>query len=257
MEIRLLKRGYKNNEKIYQNFLKDNLKKFGEYFSNDPEDLLIIDYAPSFPIYIATKNEEERKKSFIEAFKTISEHYLKTDREIHMNERFWHTLLVTEKREYILDKYSEVKHSYSKFKNIVFKNFNWENYIYKSVIAAQYINDYVKDKDKREYYFDLITENLDLFNYIIKYPIFRNGDFFIKILDIINKYNLSNLMKKTITNSPDLGKDERYGRRVIFEFNKSYPVIMSPMIERSELEKLFFEYLSYYYDDVKTLKKAL
>ena len=36
--------------------------------------------------------------------------------------------------------------------------------------------------------------------------------------------------------------------QIIFEFNKSYSVIMSPMLEKSELEPIFFEYLSYYYN---------
>ena len=49
----------------------------------------------------------------------------------------------------------------------------------------------------------------------------------------------------------NLGKDERYGRRVLFEFNKSYPVVMSPMISKHELEVLFMEYLGYYYDLIK------
>ena len=32
------------------------------------------------------------------------------------------------------------------FNNIVLKNFDWENYIYKCVLGAQYINDNVTDE---------------------------------------------------------------------------------------------------------------
>ncbi|GGE54719.1 hypothetical protein [Priestia taiwanensis] len=55
-------------------------------------------------------------------------------------------------------------------------------------------------------------------------------------------------MKAKITNRDDLGKDERIGRRVIFEFNKSYPIIMSLMLEKEDLKELFVQYLGYYYD---------
>ena len=69
----------------------------------------------------------------------------------------------------------------------------------------------------------------------------------------IDRHKLGRVMKAKIKDRPDLGKDERVGRRVIFEFNKSYPVVMSPMLEKEDLEKVFFEYLGYYYD-VSTLK---
>ena len=68
------------------------------------------------------------------------------------------------------------------------------------------------------------------------------------MLDIINDNNLSSILKAKIKDRPDLGKDERYGRRVLFEFNKAYPIVMSPMLEKDELEELFIEYLGYYYD---------
>ena len=87
-----------------------------------------------------------------------------------------------------------------------------------------------------------------MYNYIIKYEIFRNDKFLLNILDIIDELDLAKVMKAKIKDRPDLGKDERYGRRVLFEFNKAYPVVMSPMLEKDELEVLFMEYLGYYYD---------
>ena len=83
---------------------------------------------------------------------------------------------------------------------------------------------------------------------MIKYEVFRNDKFIINVLDIINDNDLTKVLKAKIKDRPDLGKDERYGRRVLFEFNKSYPVVMSPMISKDELEVLFMEYLGYYYD---------
>ena len=62
------------------------------------------------------------------------------------------------------------------------------------------------------------------------------------------KLDLAKVMKAKIKNRPDLGKDERVGRRVIFESNKSYPVVLSPMLDKESLKEPFLEYLSYYYD---------
>jgi|AntRauTorckE6833_2_1112554.scaffolds.fasta_scaffold03331_10 hypothetical protein len=39
---------------------------------------------------------------------------------------------------------------------------------------------------------------------------------------------------------------EKYGKRVIFEFNKMYPVVMVPMIEEAELTTLFKKILQKY-----------
>ncbi|WP_286131770.1 hypothetical protein [Bacillus sp. FJAT-25509] len=88
-----------------------------------------------------------------------------------------------------------------------------------------------------------------MYNYIIKYEIFRNSSFLLNILDIIDELDLSKVMKSKIIWRENLGKDERVGRRVIFEFNKSYPVIMSPMLEKEDLKEWFLKYLSYYYDE--------
>ena len=60
----------------------------------------------------------------------------------------------------------------------------------------------------------------------------------INIMDIIEETGLSKVLKARIKDRPDLGKDERYGRRVIFELNKAYPIVMSPMLDADEYEKL-------------------
>lgn len=245
MEVRLLKKSFINKEEFYIDFLNDNIKNKEEYFT---QEKVFIKDAPNFPIYIAKGNEETKTKLFFEAFDVISKYYLDTDRDIHFEEMFWYSLLCVHKREYLLDKYPEIAESHSNFKNIVVKKFDWENYIYKLILASQYINDNIDDEDDRKRYYKLIIDNLDLYNYIIKYEIFRNDKFLINILDIIDEHELTKVMKAKLKDREDLGKDERVGRRVIFEFNKSYPVIMSPMLEKSDLEPIFFEYLSYYYD---------
>ena len=59
-------------------------------------------------------------------------------------------------------------------------------------------------------------------------------------------------MKKKIKDRPDLGKDERYGRRVIFELNKNYPIIMAPFLKKADLKVEIYEALSLYCKDISS-----
>ena len=245
MEIKLLKKDFLKKEEFYKDFLDDKIVEKDEYFS---DEVVHISNAPDFPIYMGKGSEEEKAKLFMEAFEVMCNFYLNTDRDIHMNERFWYTLLCVYKRDFILKMYPQVGESIKDFHNIVLKKFDWENYIYKCILAAQYVKDNTDNEDDKKKYYNLIVENLDVFNYMIKYEVFRNDKFIINVLDIINDNNLSSILKAKIKDRPDLGKDERYGRRVLFEFNKAYPIVMSPMLEKDELEELFIEYLGYYYD---------
>lgn len=250
MEVRLLAKGYDTDEMFYQDFLDDKVNMKDEYFSGEE---VYIREAPDFPIYMGRGGEEEKKQNFLHAFRIISQSYLETERNLLLDETFWHSLLVTHKRDFIIDNYPEVQDGINKFRNIVLKKFDWENYIYKSILGTQYTNDNIKIEEERQRFYKLIIENLDLYNYIIKSEIFRNDKFLMNVLEIIDDLNLSKVLKAKIKGRGDLGDDERYGRRVIFEFNKSYPVIMSPVLEKGELKKLFIRYLSYYYDIYKEI----
>ncbi|RKQ17498.1 hypothetical protein [Ureibacillus endophyticus] len=254
MEIKLLKPGYKNNEQFYRDFLEDKIISNDDYFSNE---IVTIANAPDFPIYIAEGTGEEKKQSFRQAFQVMASFYINTDRDLHLDELFWHSLLVTKKREYILENYPDVTTSFGDFKNIVVKSFDWQNYIYKCVLAVEYIEDYFNNAEEKDRYYNLVLENLDLYNYIIKYSIFRNAEFLIKILTIIDELDISGIMKAKIKDRPDLGTDERYGRRVIFELNKNYPVIMSPLLDIDSLKQEVIQALSYYYDVSEIRKNML
>ena len=76
--------------------------------------------------------------------------YINTDRDLHLEEIFWHSLLGTKKRDFILDHYPVVKTGIKHFENIVIKPFDWENYIYKCVLATEYIEDLIDDPEKEE-----------------------------------------------------------------------------------------------------------
>ena len=250
MEIRLLEQNYKNEEKFYEDFLEDSLWN-SEFISE--ERLWIQKELPEFPIYFATRDPEEKKAQFIKTIKIMEKHVIIMDRDIYMDERFWHSWLCLYKRDYLLETYPQIKEGYDKFRNIVIKKFDWENYIYKAILMAQYVSENKKN-DERENMYHTILKNVDMFNYIIKYEIFRNGKFLINIMDIIEETNLSQVLKAKIKNRPDLGKDERYGRRVIFEFNKSYPIVLGPMLEKDVLKTYFLKFLSYYYQETDQIE---
>jgi len=243
MKISLLKKEYINSEEFYEDFLNDQIKNKEEYFSGES---VYIQEVPDFPIYLSIRDQEERFNLYKKACDIISKYYINTDRDIHFSQIFWHSLLCIYKREYLLTQYPEIKDSFKNFKNIVIKKFDWENYIYKCVLASQYIIDNFESQEERKKYIKLVVENLDLYNYIIKYEIFRNDKFLINVLDIVNDNDLSKILKSKVKNRDDLGKDERVGRRVIFELNKSYPVVISPTLEKEELEEIFLEHLYEY-----------
>ncbi|MGY5215249.1 hypothetical protein [Clostridium butyricum] len=247
MEIRLLKKGYKNNEQFYKDFLEDKISINDDYFS---DEVISLDQAPNFPIYMGVGFEQSREKLFLKAFKTISKYYITIDRDVYLNESFWHSLLCIQKAEFLKKEYPQILSDSKAFNNIVLKKFDWENYIYKCILGAQYIEDNIEEECKKERYYKLIVENLDLYNYLIKYEIFRNDKFILNILEIVDELKLSNVMKAKIKGRDDLGNDERIGRRIVYEFNKSYPIIMSPMLDKEELKMIFLEYLSYYWGGI-------
>ncbi len=245
MKINMLKEGYKKNKEFYQDFLNGTL----DNYIDEDKEIFLENTIPDFPVYLGGKDVEQKKNQFLELINVININFKNINREILFDELFWHSYLCLYKRSYLLEKYPEIEKDESVFKNIVIKSFNWENYIYKAILAAQYVRDYIDvnaTKEEYEKYYDLILDNLDVFNYIIKYEIFRNGNFLINILQIIEETGTSKILKSKIKDRPDLGKDERYGRRIIYEFNKSYPIILSPMLTKDQLKPYFHKFLGYY-----------
>lgn len=247
MEVRLLCEDYKNRETLFQEFV--NHKLWQTCVSDEEISIPGLQEIPDFPVYFGKMNNQQKAEGFLELIRTMEKYVLSSHRDIYMDERFWHSYLCLYKREFLLGKYPQIGQERKDFLNIVLKPFDWENYIYKAVLAAQYVTDHVSpgDEEEKERYYQLILHNLDVFNYIIKYEIFRNSDFLIHVLDIIQETGLSKVLKARIKDRPDLGRDERYGRRIIFEFNKSYPIILAPMLGKEHLKQYFLQYLSYYY----------
>ena len=247
MNIRLLHPGYKKSDEFYRDFIDGNLSNFDNKFVS--EEFVIIKELPDFPIYIPFSDSELRFEHFKKMVDVFETSFSDIPRKYMLDEIFWHSILCIYKRDYILENYPAVLSDQKKFQQIVIKDFDWENYLYKGVLAYQYVKQNVKDRNMYDHYYRLIANNFDVFNYIIKYEIFRNGQFLINMLTIIDETGTSKKMKSKIKNRSDLGRDERVGRRVIYEFNKMYPVVLTPMLTKSKLTELFNECFSYYADN--------
>ena len=67
-------------------------------------------------------------------------------------------------------------------------------------------------------------------------------------LSIHNCHGLG--QRQCITDGYRTGGDLKMGNeRTIFELNKAYPVVMSPMLDKEDLKEYFLKYLGYYYDE--------
>lgn len=245
MQIRLLAEGYINIERLYLDFMNDSLDESADYYS---DQFVTLEEAPNFPIYMGRGSPEERYEGFHEAIYTLMSAYIDTPREVHMSGRFWHSLMMT-KRDYLLDLYAEYIDSRREFNNVILKHFNFQSYIYKCVLAAQYISDeQLETKEEKDYFIHLIVDNLDMYNFIIQYSLFRNGPFILNYFRAIDELGLTVLMKAQVKDRPELGKDPRYGRLVFETLNNNYPVVMAPFLELEDLKEEIVTALSVYYD---------
>ena len=87
--------------------------------------------------------------------------------ETNLNDMFWYSLFCVYKWEYLLKEYPDIWESISEFHNAVLKS-SIGKIIYKCILGAEHVNDDADEEDSVRYY-NLIFDNLDLYNYIIKY----------------------------------------------------------------------------------------
>lgn len=241
MEIRLLLDDYVKAEQFFLDFKSNRINSLTNIFSERYVEIYAI--AP-FPFYLKENNETERTQLYLEAFRIYKEHYYALNRDITMNHVFWITLFSVHCREYLLRNYPQIVKNQNNFYNILLKSFNWENYIYKIALITQFVCSSVSEEEQEEYV-TLISNNMDVFNYLLKYPLFRQENFIIDVLRIIKEENLTNVLKKRLPNTPDK-EDYRFGRLVLFEFNKDYPVQIPHVMPYHKFKSIFLTYLDKY-----------
>jgi len=249
MKIRKINPEKLNSHKIFDYYKSNNEKIESSIFLDEYYE---VENAPFFPIYLAERDENIRKDKFLLAFEIMRDSYLELGLDLILDKYFWYSLFLTELKEKIKEEYPKSLETEKNFRNIVFKKFDWESYVYKIVLGSKYILEEVENLSEHEKYFELIVKNLDIYNYILKSEIFRNGSFLKKVLDVIDKKKCSEIIKSKVKDEVkkrfniDLKNDERVGRRVISEFSKSYPVVFVHALEYNEFEEYFIKYLNMY-----------
>ena len=248
MKVNLFHKDYAKMKNLYDDFINGKTATSPIYSSFD--EVEIAENKP-FEIYFG-KNITNGKEKFLESILVVKDYYEQLDREYLYDQRFWNSLFLKYNVEYFLNIYPELKEDSDLFyKTIFLRKFDWGNYVYKLVIAVDFIESNIDFEPQKETYYEMIFDNLDVFNYIIKYSIFRSGDFLIKILKIIQENDISKELKSKLKHLPG---DQRLGRMIIFELNKVYPVIMSPLMSYEELEDRF---MTIYHEFIKTEERYL
>lgn len=239
MIIKKLKSEYIKSDNLQKDFI-NSLINLEENFSDQE---YIIDSCEPFPIYFKRYDNTTRSIKMLEAFKIIQKSYINLEQDILMDHSFWISLYLVHYRDYLIDEYPSLKSSKNDFKQIILKKFDWENYIYKMVLITQYIVDNY-EQSEYEKIIRIFSNNMDISNYCLKYSLFRNDKFIKLVFKVIELNDLSEILKKRLKQLEGYGKDERYGRRVLLEMNKRYPVSMIHIFDYHEFENTFLEILN-------------
>lgn len=240
MKIDLLNENFKKTTNLYNIFLNNTCYE-NNLFS---EDSVELPFDPiDFPIYFGP--HYKHNDNLYDLVLIMKNNFISLNNNIYMSSRFWYSYFFTVMREYLTHKYPDILNSEKAFKNIVIKPFNWESYLYKAILISEYVSDFVSFEEQDDFIY-LMIDNGDLFNYVAKSKLFRNGPFFINFLRIIKEDNLSSLLKSKFKNTNNPDKDLRIGRLILQDFSNAYPTILFPLLSIDELRIEFYKSLNKY-----------
>jgi hypothetical protein len=243
MEIRKIKNSLDNNT-LLKYFSKDQLIKEDSLFENEFYYLSGFEY---FDPYVGSLTTDTYVQKMMRLFKNVSNviDSYSIPSNYYEDGTFWKSTFLTLYREELNNNYPAIIRDETTFNNVIGKKWGWENYIFKAILVKKYLP-YAENFFTKEEFYETVAENIDVFNYLVKGPIFRNDKFIVKILKIIKDEDLVSLSKRKIQNRPDLGSDERIGRRAIYEMNKIYPIIMVHNLEIDQLKEIYIKSIRKY-----------
>lgn len=245
MRIRLLNDGYLESEELYNHFIKNSIDYDAEYFSNTYIDVDID--AVDFPIYYGMGQKDVKLMYLLESVEKIYDNYLNLPLDILYNSRFWHSLII-DKRDYVMELYGdEILKSYSRYRNIVMRKLDWENYIFKSIYIARALKEIEIPRENFKDFITKIFNNFDAFNYLLKTSIFVNPKFTHMFINAIENKSLSEAMKKRKKND----RDDGVSRLVIQELNLNYPMQIPHLLNQEELDEEVERLCNKYYKLLK------
>lgn len=249
MIIRKLKSDYIKSDSLQRDFINSQIM-LEEHFSENEFDIESIE---PFPIYFKNYDNATRLAKMLQTFIVLKDKYINLEQDLLMDQSFWISLFLVHFRDYLIDEYPGLKSSKNDFKQIILKKFDWENYIYKMVLMTQYIVDNFEECEY-EKMIRIFSNNMDVTNYCLKYSLFRNDKFIKLVFKVIEVNELSEILKKRLKQLEGYGKDERYGRRVLLEMNKRYPVSMIHIFSYDDFESTFLEILNELKERQKVIK---
>lgn len=240
-EIYLLKEPIVNKLDFYNSFLRNTLKEDG-FFTDTRVKVPDLD---EFLTYSGNANKNS-SKILGDLIKIMMYNFIDLKQEIYMSQNFWMSYLVSKLRMSLFRNYPSISENFNTFRLIVLRKFDWENYLYKAAIFANVLNDKLQNKDLLDDYIDVILNNMDLFNYILKLTSLRNDNLIYNMITLLyeNKDSeLSSFLK--FRSREDINKDDSPGRLVLLEFNTTYPAILFPMLNYDEFKKIFLNYIDH------------
>lgn len=249
-EIYLLKDPIVNELDFYNSFLRNTLKE-DNFFTDTKVEVPDLD---EFITYSGNANKNS-SKILGDLIKIMLYNFIDLKQDIYMSQNFWMSYLVSKLRMSLFRNHPTISENFNTFRLIVLRKFDWENYLYKATIFANVLNDKLQDKDLLDDYIDVILNNMDLFNYILKLSSLRNDNLIYNMITLLyeNKDSkLSSFLKYRSKDTIDV--DASPARLVLLEFNTTYPAILFPMLNYDDFKAIFFKYLNHN-EKIDLLKK--
>lgn len=241
-DVFLLKEPIEDEKDFYESFLKGTLQE-NNYFSDIK---VTVPDVEDFITYGGNKNKKNNNKEvFKNLVKIFINNFVDLTQEIYMSPNFWKSYLVSKLRMSIIRNHPQINESFNAFKLIVLREFNWENYLYKAAIYGNILVDRVADESLRDEYIDIIYDNSDTFNYILKKKAFRNDNFIFNMICLLyenKEYDLGGFLKKSFSYKDS--RDIRVNRIILEEMNAAYPTILFPILDYEDFKSIFFQYIN-------------
>ena len=233
MQIRKVNKSYFKSKELRDHFVSGTLMNFDDCLLNDYYDTgtFEIEYFNPYAGNTKSPNNDQIWNNLIASVGEIMEGI---PANLYEDGNFWFSLFLTRFQLELMNDYPQLKKSSDQLKNILLKDFNWENYIYKAVVIVK-LKHVAIERFGNTDVVDLILDDLDLFNYLIKSPLFRNLDFILNIFELTRRDAFPVRLKSQIKSEKYKQKDKRFGRRIVYELNKTYPVLFVQKFEMEEL----------------------
>lgn len=233
MQIRKVDKRYFNSKELRDHFVNGTIMDFQDCLLNDYYDTNDFDIAYFNP-YAGNSKSPDNDEIWENLLSSVEEIMEGIPASLYEDGSFWFSLFLTRFQIELMSDYPQLNKTSEPLKNILLKDFNWENYIYKAIVI-------IKLKHAAQLRFgntqivDSILDDLDLFNYLIKSPLFRNLDFILNIFELNRLNTFPVRLKSQIKSEKYKHKDKRFGRRIVYELNKVYPVLFVQKFEMDEL----------------------